>query len=296
MDRRDWFAVAFVIVIWGALPSVAKFALAELDSYQLVFYYGLITFLALFVLLAFKRKLALLKRYAFKDHVRLAGFAFIGQFLYFLVRYASFEHAPAGQAQILNYLWPAFLVLLSVLFLHEPFHARTFFALALSFLGALLVVTRGNLSFSHQYFLGYGLAILGAVFYGTFSVLEKKQRYEKYSSTLYYFVYATLFMIPTLPLLSSYIFPKTTAAWSALLFLGVLANALGYVFWFTSIGRGHTPKLANLIYLVPFLSLLFTFFINGEPILPSSVLGLFLIVGGILLQGRMSVPKEHQHG
>ncbi|MDO8481161.1 MAG: DMT family transporter [Nanoarchaeota archaeon] len=284
MDRCDWIAVFFTIVIWGAIPSIAKFALLELDSYQLVFITNALVPLTLFFILGFQRNLRLLCSYGFKDHLRFAGFSFIGTYLYMLTRYASFEHAPVGQAQILNYLWPAFLVLFSVLILKEPFHSRTFFSLALSFLGAMLVVTRGSFSFSHEYLLGYGLAILGALFYGFFSVLEKRQKYEKYSSTFWYFFYATLFMLPTLPLLSSYQLPATFAAWAALLFLGVLANALGYVFWFQAVQKGHTPKLANLVYLVPFLSLVFAYFINGEAITLPSFFGLLLIVGGILMQ------------
>ena len=40
----------------------------------------------------------------------------------------------------------------------------------------------------------------------------------------------------------------------------------------------------NLIYLVPFLSLLVITLVLGEKILPSTVVGLLFIVAGILLQ------------
>jgi len=46
----------------------------------------------------------------------------------------------------------------------------------------------------------------------------------------------------------------------------------------------NTAKISKFIYLVPFLSLIFIRQIVGEVILPSTIIGLSLIVVGIVLE------------
>ena len=44
------------------------------------------------------------------------------------------------------------------------------------------------------------------------------------------------------------------------------------------------PQVSNLVYLSPFLSLVLISVIVGETILPSSVIGLVFIIGGIVIR------------
>jgi drug/metabolite transporter (DMT)-like permease len=46
----------------------------------------------------------------------------------------------------------------------------------------------------------------------------------------------------------------------------------------------NTAKVSNLIFMAPFLSLVFIHFLVGEEILPSTFIGLVLIVVGLLIQ------------
>jgi drug/metabolite transporter (DMT)-like permease len=48
----------------------------------------------------------------------------------------------------------------------------------------------------------------------------------------------------------------------------------------------NTSKVSNLIFISPFLSLVFIYFILGEIILPSTYVGLVLIVAGLWIQQR----------
>jgi drug/metabolite transporter (DMT)-like permease len=60
-------------------------------------------------------------------------------------------------------------------------------------------------------------------------------------------------------------------------------NSLAYVFWFRALKVGNIHWIANLMYVVPFLAMVFTFFLNDEAISPFSVVGLGLIIMGIIL-------------
>jgi drug/metabolite transporter (DMT)-like permease len=47
-----------------------------------------------------------------------------------------------------------------------------------------------------------------------------------------------------------------------------------------------TDKVSNLVYLAPFISLVFVYFILHEPVYLTTPAGLLLIVSGILIQNR----------
>jgi len=48
--------------------------------------------------------------------------------------------------------------------------------------------------------------------------------------------------------------------------------------------HGDTAKISNLIFMTPFLSLIYIHFLLGEKVLLLSIVGLVFIVAGILIQ------------
>ena len=71
------------------------------------------------------------------------------------------------------------------------------------------------------------------------------------------------------------------------LYVGTVEMGVTFVLWLTALRITHnTSRVANLIFLSPFVSLIFIGTILGETIRPATVLGLLLIVGGLTLQNR----------
>jgi drug/metabolite transporter (DMT)-like permease len=273
------------IILWSAIPAVSKLILAELDNFQMLCYVVIIGVISLFFMNLFSGKLKLLKSYTRKDYLIMLGMGFLGVFVYHIFLYSSFALAPAGQVNVMNYLWPIFIVMLSIPILHEKFNYKTIIAIVLSFLGAIIALTKGNFTlFSGQYSLGYLLAAVGAFFYGLFCVLGKKVSYDKLSSMLVYFIAAAIFIIPTTAVVSSFVMPKSLTTIISLLALGGLINSLTLVLWFKALKSGHTHKTANLVYIVPFLAMVWTYFLNAEQFSFFSVIGLAFIVTGALIQ------------
>ena len=66
-----------------------------------------------------------------------------------------------------------------------------------------------------------------------------------------------------------------------------------FVTWLKALQLSRTTaQVSNLVYAAPFLSLFLIHFIVGEEILPSTVLGLVLIVTGVIVQQCASRKKE----
>ena len=70
-----------------------------------------------------------------------------------------------------------------------------------------------------------------------------------------------------------------------MVWLGVVINAVAYLLWAIALkGAKDSAKIANLAYLVPFLSILLSWLVLKEQITIYALFALVLIVGGILLQ------------
>lgn len=277
--------LVLTILLWSGTPAVAKVALRELDNFQLLLYTSVVGVISLFLVNLFQKKARLLGSYRKNDLLRMFGMGFLGIFLYYVFLYGSFSRAPAGQVNVVNYLWPVFIVIFSIPILRDKITSKTLIAIAMSFIGALFAFTQGHLSaFSGQYASGYLLAALGAVCYGLFSVLGKKLQYDKFSSMFMYYLAATLLIIPTSLLISGFRIPHAWQTIAAILALGGLMNSLAFVFWFKALQQGDTHRTANAIYSVPFLAMVWTYILNGEHFSIASAIGLALIVAGILVQ------------
>ena len=70
-------------------------------------------------------------------------------------------------------------------------------------------------------------------------------------------------------------------------YIGTFEMGIAFVTWLQALKLSRTTaQVGQLIYLTPFLSLLLIGLVVGEPIYPSTVAGLVLIVVGIVLQRR----------
>ncbi|WP_394698589.1 EamA family transporter [uncultured Desulfobacter sp.] len=89
-----------------------------------------------------------------------------------------------------------------------------------------------------------------------------------------------------LPLRSSFVYLKIT---------GKFDNVFGFasITWITALRlSGNTGRVANLVFLTPFISLIFICFVLGESIEARTWVGLFLIVTGIGIQKYQEVKKN----
>ncbi len=284
-ERIAYIYLALTILLWSATPAVAKLGLAEINNMQMLFYNSIVAVVSLSALVLIQNKQRAFSDYSKEDYLKMFGMGFLGLYLYYILLYGSFSMAPAGETNMINYLWPVFVVLFSILILKEKATLKTFIAMFLSFAGAVIIFTRGDFSgLQNGYTSGYLLALGAAACYGLFSVVGKKLNYEKFTSMLVFYISALILVTLTMLVFSKFVIPHSATTWLAILFLGGLANSLGSVFWFKALEKGKTHSLANLIYVTPFLALVYVFFLNGEVIPTISIMGLVLIVVGILVQ------------
>ncbi len=215
-----------------------------------------------------------------------------GIFPYTVLYYLAFSLAPqaAGSVNIVNYLWPVWVVILSVPVLRESLTARKMLGVLLSFAGVYLVISGGRLLRPDPLHLpAYLSAGAGALFWGLFSVLTKRHRFEPFTAMLFYDLGALL-PFTAAALLAGGLRGPSPRDWLLAVLLGGGANGVAYVFWTLALRTGDTARVSALVYLVPFVALGYLYLLGGIPIRPLQVAALCLVVTGPLIQrlGRSS--------
>ncbi len=280
----SYIYLALCILSWGMIPVVSKKMLVELDNLQILFYSTIFSMLIMLVVLVFQNKIGELSKYSLRSYLNMSFLGFLGVYLYYVLLYKALSLTSASEGFILAYTWPILVLLLAFLILREKFTFKKLFSVLISFLGIIVIVTHGNpssLNFTNA--VGDLLAIIGAGVFATFSVLGKKYNYDQAISVFVYFVAATIFLIPTILLTSTFKMPSLEI-WYWVLLNGLFINGISNMFWFKALQYGDTHIISSALYLTPFLSLVYIHLFLGENILFSSAIGLMIIVTGVILQ------------
>ncbi|PIP17127.1 MAG: hypothetical protein COX44_01585 [Candidatus Portnoybacteria bacterium CG23_combo_of_CG06-09_8_20_14_all_37_13] len=283
-SKIAYFYLGFVIILWASAPAVAKILLKNLNNFQVLFFTTLIATITLFLIALFQNKIKLICDYKLKDYLTFAYMGGLGIFLYYLFSFGSLMLISAQESTIVNYLWPIMVVIFASLILKEKLTLTKITAIILSFLGVYIVISQGNLlSFTFSNKTGVLLAFLGAVSYGLFSVLGKQHNYERITSMMFYYLFSFVFITIAVLIFSKIQLPNLYEL-IGLLWLGAIISGIAYVLWFLALKYGETSKVSNIIYLTPFVALIYISILVGEKILFSSIIGLIVIILGISLQ------------
>jgi drug/metabolite transporter (DMT)-like permease len=78
---------------------------------------------------------------------------------------------------------------------------------------------------------------------------------------------------------------------SASVYVGLFEMGVTFFFWLKALQMAETSdKVSNLVYLAPFISMVFLYFIIKEHVYYTTPAGLLLIISGIYIQNRRTKP------
>lgn len=284
-QTRAYLFAAATIAFWSTVASAFKLTLGYISSEELLFYSTFFSLLILGTLIASTGRFSDVRSWPAKELLRSALLGFLNPFLYYLVVFKAYALLPAQEALTLNFIWPIVLVLFSIIILRQRITWKTLVAMIISFSGALVISTRGDvLGFRVTHPLGAGLALGSSVIWALYWVYGTKDTRDAISRLWLNFVFGfgfvALYMLATSRL-------RLVGAEGLFgsLYVGAFEMGITFVVWLYALRLSRTTaQVSNLIYLTPFLSLVVVHFVVGEEIFVSTVVGLVLIVSGILLQ------------
>lgn len=273
------------ILFWSTAATAFKLSLAHIGFVLLVFYASFASMLALGLLCIFRRKISQLSCWQARDYGRSLILGMLNPGLYYIVLFRAYELLPAQQAQVLNFTWPIVLTLLGVLFLKQRLSISGVLAMVLSFLGVVIVATRGDvlgMQFSSR--AGVMLALSSTLIWASYWLINQADAKDPLLRLWVNFIAGVVCLAIYISLTGQWALPGPKAALGAV-YIGLFEMSLAFFCWFQALRfSGNVSLLNNLIFLTPFGSLLVIALVLQEAILPSTMLGLALISGSIIFQ------------
>lgn len=288
MDRQKLACVygLAAVLIWSTVASAFKITLRHLDPLQLLLVASATSLLVLLTVLAIQGKLRTLGEYSKKDILRSAGLGLLNPFLYYAILFKAYDLLPAQEAQPLNYTWAITLTLLSVPLLGHRVSMKDMAAILVSYFGVVVISTHGDpLALKFSSGPGVALALGSTIIWALYWIYNTKSGKDPVAGLFLNFLFGfPLVLIATL--LFSERPPLSVPGLLGAAYVGVFEMGITFVLWLKAMQlTKSSARVANLIFLSPFLSLVFIHFLVGEEIRTATVAGLvFIIAGNALMQ------------
>ena len=294
-DQRKAYAHAMVaVLLWSTVASAFKLSLRYLDCAQLLLYSSVTATVLLGVILAVTGKLGRVFPCSWRECLKSAGLGLLNPFLYYAVLFKAYDLLPAQVAQPLNYTWAIALALLSIPILKQRIGARDILGGLVSYAGVVVISTGGDiLSLSVSSPTGVWLALGSTVVWALYWIYNTKDDRDPAVRLFMNFVFGLPFVFVYCVLASELRVADPVGLIGAA-YVGVVEMGIAFIAWLTALRLSeNTAKVGNLIFISPFVSLLFIRAFVGEEILTATVGGLVLVVAGIAIQrmgGRRPAP------
>lgn len=212
-----------------------------------------------------------------------------GLFGFHFLLFIALRLAPPVEANLVNYLWPLFIVVLAPLFLPSvQLRAVHIGAASVGFAGAALAILGGR-ELSGGFAWGYLPALGSAFIWGSYSLASRRlvERGEAFPTAAIglFGLVSGLLSLACHALLE----PSASLAWRdlgliALMGLGPLGTA--FFLWDAALKRGDPRTIGVLSYLTPLLSTGLLMVATGRPFTVHVAAAALLIVGAALVAVR----------
>ncbi len=274
----------FVVVVWGVtFVNTKVLLLAGLAPSDILFYRTIIAWIAMFILLPrpFFAK-------SIKDEAMMVLLGILGGSAYFLIENTALSYTQASNVSVLITTAPLLTVLVGMV-LRRDFRVagRFWLGTVIAFAGVVAVVMNGVFSLKISPvgdLLTIGAALSWALYSTGLKAMLKKYSAKFLTRKVLFYAIVTLtpyFSVQPLNTNFSLIF-----SWHILphfLFLGLVAQTLGFILWNLTVEKIGPSRSTNLLYLTPLITMLTAVLVLDEKITLAALVGCAMILVGVAL-------------
>jgi drug/metabolite transporter (DMT)-like permease len=227
-----------------------------------------------------------------KQILPVAFLGLTGVFIYSYFFFTGLQTIAAGRAALIVASIPVCISIISSLFYKEPFGPLRIVGAATSLIGVSVVIADGN----PLHLLSGGVSrgdfmILGCVASWTAYTLGGRsvmQSVVPLTAVTWSSIFGTILLFPAA--LSGGLLGDIVTArpldWGCLIYLGVLATALAYYWYYQAISIIGASRSGIFINTVPVFAVLMGFLLLGEPLHYSLLTGGVMVVTGVYLTNK----------
>lgn len=273
------------VFLWSTVATAFKIALSYYTPLQLVFVAVLTSIIALGGILAWQKKLSLLKQQFLRRPAFYLVTGLINPFLYYVVLFKAYSLLPAQQALSLNYTWAVLLPLLAAPLLKQHLRKSDIAAALIAYTGVFIIATGGDISgFSFDSPLGIGLALTSTLLWCLYWIVNTKDQGDPVVSLLLSFLIGLPFIAVTLVLTDTLPSFSLKAIFAGM-YVGLFEMGITFVLWLMALKTAtRTANISTMVFLSPVMSIGFIAWILQETIAMATYLGLAFILSGMMLQ------------
>lgn len=296
--QATYYGLAAVLC-WSTVATAFKLSLVHLSPTQLILLASLSSWVFLSLILTAQGKLSQLFSQSKGTYLSSLLYGLLNPTLYYLLLFTAYDLLPAQEAQAINYSWAIVMSFLAVPLLKQKLTPIDMLAALVCYLGVLVIATRGNvvgLEFANMQ--GVLFAVISTVVWSLYWILNRRDNRDALLGLFLNFSFAV-------PLIAAYawwsgelsgLFGANASVhwhgWVGGVYVGLFEMGLAFVLWLQAMRKAeNTSKIANLIFISPFLSLALIATFLDEPILSSTIVGLVLILAGLVFQQRFTAKK-----
>lgn len=280
MKTIGYILAVITVTIWSSTFIITKLVLNYMSPIELLTYRMFLATLAMFLMYP-KYK----SPRSFKEEVwyMLSGFALAS---YFVFENTALDKTYPSNVGLLVALSPIVTtMLLSIRNKTSYFNVPRTVGLLLALLGVGLVVF-GESGFEGFSPLGDVLALGAAVSFSFYTIFLKEMKDEKHiiqrtrKVFLYMFVYILMFAL--FSGVEFNILHQSTNVILGVVFLAILASSLAFIFWNKAIELLGTFETSVFIYLIPVITMIFSYIVLDDPFTLLKVVGALCIIVGLI--------------
>lgn len=220
-----------------------------------------------------------------------------GIFGYHWLYFLAFGRAPAIEVNLINYLWPLLIVLLSPLILPGfKLHARHLVGALMGLFGAFLIIGGGRLQLDIRHLSGYLLAAGAATIWALYSLLTRRLPPFPNGAVGAFCLYSGILALAAFAVSGAPLDLESLsgADWLALIGMGLGPMGLAFFAWDAALKRGDPRMIGSLAYLTPLLSTLNLAVLGDRQLTITTAAAMALIVGGAVI-GTFTPMRRPNH-
>lgn len=226
-----------------------------------------------------------------KDELLFVACGLTGGSLYFITENMALGITLASNVSLIICTSPILTALLvRLLGISKSVRKTLVYGSVFALIGVALVVFNGSMILQLNP-LGDILTLTSALMWSLYSIILKwlDKRYSVLFITRKVFIYGILTLLPVFffsPLTRDTSILLNPVVVANLLFLGVIASMLCYIFWNLSVKELGAVRASNYIYIIPLVTLITSSIVIDESITPIAIAGCILILFGVYVAER----------
>lgn len=283
--KNEYILGLLTVLFWSTSATAFKITLQYLDVLQLLLYSIITAVVILGGYLFITHKFSAVFKLKTNDYAFYLILGFLNPFVYYWMAIKAYDLLPAQIVQPINYTWVITLSLLSIPLLKQPFSKMQIIATLICYAGVIVLSYRNDATPGSEIsYLGVFLAFSCTIIWSLYWIYNVRAQQDPIIAIFLNFLFSIPFIAIACAIFSSFKIMDLKGLYGSV-WIGCFEFGFAFIAWITALRLAkNTNHVTNLIFLTPFISLIFIHKILGEEIHQQTYAGFVLIIIGIILQ------------